>query len=130
LLSELGNGDSSVRGGSSSGQGSETDHEEVESREGHHVDGQLSEIRVELTGESKTCGDTRHDERDKVVQVSVSGGVELQGSETDVVKSLVIDTESLVRVLDKLVNGEGGVVGLDNGVRDLDVSSVEMTCKR
>jgi len=32
---------------------------------------------------------------------------------------LVVDTESLVRVLDKLVDGEGGVVWLDNGVRDL-----------
>jgi hypothetical protein len=123
LLSELGNGNSSVRGGTSSSQGSETDHEEMKSGEGNHVDGQFSEIRVELTGESKTGGDTRHDERDEVVQVTVGGGVELQGSETDIVKGLVIDTEGLVRVLDKLVDGEGSVVWLDNGVGDLDVSS-------
>ena len=57
-----------------------------------------------------------------MVQVTVGGGVELQGSETDVVKSLVIDTEGLVRVLDKLVDGESGVVWLDDSVRDLRVS--------
>jgi hypothetical protein len=123
LLSELGNGNSSVRGGTSGSQGSETDHEEMESGEGNHVDGQFSEIRVELTGESKTCGDTRHDEGDEVVQVTVGGRVELQGSETDIVKGLVIDTEGLVRVLDKLVDREGSVVWLDNGVGDLGVSS-------
>jgi hypothetical protein len=94
----------------------------VESRERNHVDTQLSEIRVELTGESKTGGDTRHDERDEVVQVTVSGGVELQGSETDVVEGLVIDTEGSVRVLDKLVDGESGVVWLDDSVGDLHVS--------
>jgi len=122
LLSELGNGDSSVRSGTSSSQRSETDHEEVKSGEGNHVDGQFPEIRVKLTGESKTGGDTRHDEGDEVVQITVGGGVKLQGSETDIVKSLVIDTEGLVRVLDKLVNGEGCVVWLDNGVGDLEIS--------
>ena len=122
LLSELRNGNSSVRSGTSSSQGSETDHEEMESREGNHVDGQLSEIRVELTGESKTGGDTGHDEGDEVVQITVGGGVKLQGSETDVVEGLVIDTEGLVRVLDKLVNGEGSVVWLNDGVGDLEIS--------
>lgn len=94
----------------------------METREGNHVDGELSEIRVELTWESQTGGDTRHDERDEVVQISVGGRVELQGSETNVVQGLVIDTEGLVRVLDKLVDGECSVVWLDNGVRDLTVS--------
>jgi hypothetical protein len=60
-----------------------------------------------------------------VVQVTVGRGVELQGSETDVVESLVIDTEGSVRVLDKLVDREGSVVWLDNGVGDLHVSFAE-----
>ena len=34
------------------GEGSEADHEEVETREGNHVNRQLSEIGVELTRES------------------------------------------------------------------------------
>ena len=95
----------------------------METREGNHVDGELSEIRVELTWESKTGRDTRHDERDEVVQVSVGWGVELQGSETDIVQGLVIDTECLVRVLDKLVDGESSVVWLDDSVGDLGMSA-------
>ena len=59
-----------------------------------------------------------------MVQVTVRRGVELQGSETDVVESLVIDTEGLVGVLDKLVNGEGGVVWLNDSVGDLIVSGM------
>ena len=36
--------------------------------------------------------------------------------EADVVEGLVVDTVGLVSVLDQLVDGEGGVVGLHNGV--------------
>jgi hypothetical protein len=54
-----------------------------------------------------------------VVEVSVGGDGELEGPEADVVERLVIDTERLVRVLDELVDGEGGVVGLNDGVGDL-----------
>ena len=39
--------------------------------------------------------------------------------EADVVESLVVDAEGLIGVLDQLVDGEGGVVGLDDGVRHL-----------
>jgi hypothetical protein len=91
----------------------------METREGNHVDSQLSEIRVQLTGESETGGDTGHDSRDQVVKISVRGVGELEGSHTDVVESLVIDTEGLIRVLDQLVDGEGSVVWLNNGVGDL-----------
>jgi len=95
----------------------------MKSGEGNHVDGQFSEIRVELTGESKTGGDTRHDEGDEVVQVTVGGCVELQGSHANIVKSLVIDTEGLVRVLNQLMDRESCVIWLDNGVGDLNISS-------
>ena len=78
-----------------------------------HVNGELAEVRVQLTGETQASRDTGHDHRHKVVEVTVGGGGELQCAEADVVESLVIDTEGLVRVLDQLVNGEGGVVGLE-----------------
>ena len=78
-----------------------------------------SEIRTQLTGETKASGDSRHDGRHQVVKITVGGGGELKGTEADVVQGLVINAESLVRVLDKLMNREGGVVGLDNGVRNL-----------
>ena len=47
-----------------------------------------------------------------MVEVTVCGGRELQCPEADVVKSLVINAEGLVRVLNKLMNGESGVVWL------------------
>lgn len=119
LLSELRNRDSAVRSRATRGEGRKADHEEVETGEGNHVDGELAEVRVELTGETETGGDTGHDNRDEVVEVTVGGGGELEGTEADVVESLVVDTEGLVRVLNKLVDREGGVVGLNDSVGDL-----------
>ena len=105
--------------GATAGQGSKADHEEVQTRERHHVDSQLAEVRVQLTGESQTGGDTGHDGGNQVVQVTVRGVGQLQRAHADVVESLVVNAEGLVRVLDQLVDGQGGVVGLDNGVGDL-----------
>lgn len=94
----------------------ETDHEEVQTGKGDHVDGEFSEIRVELAGETETGGNARHDCRDEVVEVSIGGGVEFEGTNADIVQGLVVDTESLVRVFDELMDGESGVVGFNNGV--------------
>jgi hypothetical protein len=91
----------------------------VETREGNHVDGELSEVRVQLTGETETGGDAGHDSGDEVVQVAVRGVGQLESAHADVVKGLVIDTEGLVGVLDQLVDGKSGVIGLNNGVGDL-----------
>ena len=55
----------------------------------------------------------------EVVEAAVGGGGQLPGPEVDVVESLVVDAVGLVGVLDQLVDGEGGVVGLDDGVGDL-----------
>lgn len=84
-----------------------------------HVDSQLPQVRVELTGETQAGGDARHDERDQVVQVTVLGSAELQGTEADVVERLVVNAEGLVGVLDKLMHRKRGVVGLNDSVRDL-----------
>lgn len=119
LLGELRNGDGTERVSATAGQRSESDHEEVETGEGHHVDSQLPQVRVELTGETQAGGDTRHDGGHEVVQVAVRGVVQLESPHADVVESLVVNAEGLVGVLDQLVDGEGGVVGLDNGVGDL-----------
>jgi hypothetical protein len=119
LLGELGNGDGAEGVGAAAGEGSESDHEEVETGEGNHVDGQLPEIRVKLTRETQAGGDTRHDGGDEVVQVAVGGVVQLESAHANVVESLIVNAEGLVGVLDQLVDGECGVVGLDNGVGDL-----------
>ena len=54
-----------------------------------------------------------------MVKVTIGGISQLKGSEADIVQSLVVDTESLVSVFHELMNGECGVVGLNNSIRDL-----------
>ena len=119
LLGELRDGDGAelLRVGSS--ERGKADHEEVQTREGNHVDGELAQIAVELTGEAEGGGDAGHDDGDEAVQVTVPRGGELEDAEADLVEGLVVNAEGLVRVLDKLVDGEGGIVGLDDGVGDL-----------
>jgi len=119
LLRELWDSDGTVLLAATGGQWSETNHEEVQTGERNHVDGKLPQIGVELTRETQASGDTAHDDGDEVVQVTVCGGAQLQCAEANFVQGFVINAEGLVGVLDELMNGEGGVVGLDDGVRDL-----------
>ena len=130
LLSELRDTQGTELVASTRSQGSETDHEEVQTGEGDHVDCKFSEIRVQLAGETETGGDTRHDCRDEVVKISVGGSIEFKRTDADIVQGFVVDTERLVRVLNELlrvkkvflgvyVDGEGGVVRLNDRIGDL-----------
>ena len=56
---------------------SESRHEEMETREGNHVDSQFTEISVQLSWESEASGDTGHGGGDEMVQVTICGGGEL-----------------------------------------------------
>ena len=116
LLGELRDGESPVLLRATAGEGRKTRHEEVESGEGNHVDGKLAKISVELAREAKTGGYAAHGSGDEMVQVSVSGGGEFECAEADVVQCFVVDAVSLVGVLYKLVDREGGVVRFDDGV--------------
>ena len=64
LLSQLGYRKGPVLLATSRRQGSEPRHEEMQTREWNHVDGQFAEICVKLSRESQTCGDTGHCGRD------------------------------------------------------------------
>jgi len=119
LGGELGDGEGTVLLGATGGEGSETSHEEVETGEGDQVNSELSQVGVKLTGEAEAAGDTGEGSRDQVVKITVGGGGELEGSEADIVEGLVINAHNLIGVLDELMDREGGVVWLDNGVRDL-----------
>merc|ERR1711971_390583 len=60
LLGQFWDGQGSVLLGSSGGEWSETNHEEVQSWEWNQVGSKLSQVRVQLTWESQAAGDTRN----------------------------------------------------------------------
>ena len=91
----------------------------MESWEWDQVDSELSEIGVKLSWESEAASDTGESSRDEMVKITIGWGGELKGSEADIIKSFVINAHNLIGVLNKLMDGEGGVVWLNNGIRDL-----------
>ena len=60
LLCEFRHGEGSVLLAAAGGQRREAGHEEVQTREGNHVDGQFTQISVQLTREAQTGGDAGH----------------------------------------------------------------------
>merc|ERR1719484_359279 len=119
LLGELGHGEGTVLLGSTGGERGEAGEEEVETGEGDEIDTELAEVRVELTREAQAASHAGHAGGAEMVEVTVGGGGELEGTEADVVQGLVVKAHALVGVLHKLVDGEGGVVRLDNSVGHL-----------
>ena len=119
LLGELRDGEGAVLLGATGRERREADHEEVETRERDHVHGDLAQVAVELTREAEAAGHAGHGGGHQVVQVTVGRGGQLQGAEADVVQGLVVEDHDLVGVLDQLVDGERGVVRLDDGVGHL-----------
>jgi hypothetical protein len=76
----------------------------VETGEGDQVDSELSEVRVELTWETEAASDTGKGSRDEVVKITIGWGGELESSEADVIKGLVINAHNLVGVFDELMD--------------------------
>lgn len=64
-----------------------------------------------------------------MVQVTVVGSRQLQGAEANIIQSLVVNAESLIRVFNQLVDRKGGVVGLDNCVRNLNLERKKVGLK-
>jgi hypothetical protein len=103
LLSQFRNIDMAELLRSLGNQGSESDHEEVQTGERDHINGKFSKIRVQLTGETKTGGNARHDQRNEMIEISVGRGLESESTKANIVQSLVVNTKSLVRVFNELL---------------------------
>ena len=71
LLSELGHRQRSVLLASSGGERREARHEKVQTWERDHVDRQLSQIGVQLPGESEAGGHPGHRRRHQMIQIPV-----------------------------------------------------------
>jgi hypothetical protein len=91
----------------------------MESGEGSKVNSELSEIGVELTGESEAAGESGDGSGDEMVKITIGGGGELEGSEADVIKGFVVNAHNFIGVFDELMDREGSVVGFNNGIGDL-----------
>ena len=87
--------------------------------ERNQVNRKLSQVGVELTGESETARYTGESSRNKMVQVSVGRGGQLKSTEADIVQGLVIENHALIGVLYELMHGERSVVRLNHGVGHL-----------
>jgi len=88
LLSKLWDSGSTERVGSTRSERCESNHEEMETGERNHVDSKFAEVRVQLTRETKTGSDTRHDSRNKMVEISIRWSSKFKRSHADIVKSL------------------------------------------
>lgn len=85
LLSQLWNGDSAEGVCTTASQRSESDHEEVETREGNHVHSEFPKVRVELTGEPQARGHTGHDGGDEMVEVAIRRLREFESPHADII---------------------------------------------
>lgn len=88
-----------------------------------HSDPNWRDERVNDTWEAETGCDSGHSDGDQMVEVTISGRRQLQGSEADVVQCFVVDAVGFVCVLHELVDRKGGVVGLHHCVGHLELKS-------
>ena len=76
----------------------------METGEGDQVDCEFSQVRVQLTWESKTASNSGHGGGDQVVKITVGGGGQFKGSEANIIEGFVIDDHALIGVLDQLMD--------------------------
>mmetsp|Transcript_22833 Transcript_22833/g.34274 ORF Transcript_22833/g.34274 Transcript_22833/m.34274 type:complete len:314 (-) Transcript_22833:77-1018(-) len=100
-------------------QRSETNEEEVKTREGDHVHRQLTQIAIQLTRESETTSSSGHGCCNQVVQVAIAGVLKLECTEANIVKRLVIKCKALIGVLHQLMDRKRSIVRLHDSITDL-----------
>jgi len=108
VISFLGRDNGSIRG-----------KHEMDSGVGHQVGLELSDINVECTIESEGGSQGGDNLGNESVQVGVGGSLDVEVSSADVINGFVIEHDSDISVLEERVGCKDGVVGLNNGGRDL-----------
>mmetsp|Transcript_27255 Transcript_27255/g.50246 ORF Transcript_27255/g.50246 Transcript_27255/m.50246 type:complete len:459 (+) Transcript_27255:280-1656(+) len=108
VVSLLGRDDGSVGG-----------KHEMDTGVGHQVGLELSDIDVEGTIETEGGSEGGDNLSNETVQVGVGGTLNVEGTTADIVDGLVIKHNGDIGVLKERVGGKDGVVGLNNGGRDL-----------
>ena len=86
----------------------------------HQVSLELCQINVQSTVKSERSGDGGDNLSNQSVQVGVGWPLNVQVTSADIVDGFIVDHEGTVRVLEGGVGGQDGVVGLNDGGRDLN----------
>jgi len=88
----------------------------METGERNQVNSQFSEVRVQLTRETEAAGNTGHGSRDQVVQVTISRGGKLQGSEANIIQGFIVNNHAFIGVFNQLMDRQSSIVGFDDSV--------------
>mmetsp|Transcript_54247 Transcript_54247/g.162403 ORF Transcript_54247/g.162403 Transcript_54247/m.162403 type:complete len:268 (+) Transcript_54247:675-1478(+) len=94
-------------------------HEEMETGEGNHVNRQLTQVAVELPGETEAACCAANSSCNQVIQITIRGSCELERSEANVIQRFIVESEALIRILHELMNRKSRIVWLYNGVGHL-----------
>jgi hypothetical protein len=92
---------------------------EMDTRVGHEVGLELSDVHVQGAVETQRGCQRRDNLRDQPVQVGVRRTLDVQVAAADVIQGLVVNLVRHVSVLQQGVDAQHTVVGLDNGSRHL-----------
>merc|ERR1711907_725283 len=103
LLGQLGHCEGTILLGTPGCEWCETNHEEVQTWEWNEIHCKFTKICVQLTRKAQAGRHTAHGCADKMIQIAISWRGQLQGPETDVVQSLVVQQHAFISILHQLM---------------------------
>ncbi len=91
----------------------------MDARIGDQVGLEFGQVNVQSAIEAQRSRNGRDNLADQAVQVGVGWALDIQVAATNIIDSFVIDHESAVGMFQGGMGGQDGVVGFDDGSRDL-----------